>query len=127
MKKICFSFLIALTIGLTQLSACSLLLKDEEKFIQGTWRTAGELDKTHAWFLEWTFDNGKFKQIGYPPLAQEGKYRVVKTEESKLTIELYDQKGTFGTENKQIVIVIDKEKNKLKIDGKEGFTRTQKQ
>jgi hypothetical protein len=127
MKKVFLCLFFVLTLCVSQISACSLMMNDEEKFIQGTWRASGDIDKTHSWFLEWAFDKGKFKQTGYPPISQEGKYRVVKREDNKLTLELYDQKGTFGTENKQIEIVTDKEKNKLKIDGKEGFTKTQKQ
>ncbi|CAN5819364.1 hypothetical protein BH20ACI4_BH20ACI4_17720 [soil metagenome] len=41
-------------------------------------------------------------------------------------LELYEQSGNFGTEDKQIEIVIDAEKETLKIDGKEGFKRVKK-
>jgi hypothetical protein len=95
----------------------------DEKFIQGTWRLTGENDG-HAWFLEWTFGQGKFNLKGYPPLYQEGKYRMVKTEGNKMTLELYDQQGNFGTENRQIEVIYNKRKNTLMIDGKGPFTRT---
>ena len=129
--KFLFSLFFALTIGLTQITACSFAISEEEQFIQGTWRTGGQLKNKDggpgmSWFLEWTFDNGKFKQTGYPPLSQEGKYRIVKEVGNKLTLELYDQKGTFGTENKTIEIVIDKEKNQLKIQGTDGFTKVKR-
>lgn len=67
--------------------------------------------------------DGKFSLHGYPPLNQEGRYRITKTEGAKLTLELYEQKGNFGTENSQIEVVIDKHKDKLKIKGQEPFSR----
>ena len=94
----------------------------DEKQIQGAWRLTGSNGR-HAWFLEWTFEQGKFTLKGYPPLYREGSYRIIKTEGSKLTLELYDQKGNFGTENSQIEIVIDKDKDKLKIKGQGPFSR----
>jgi hypothetical protein len=97
--------------------------KADEKFIQGTWQLRGENDG-HAWFLEWTFDQGKFNLKGYPPLYQEGKYRIVKTEGNKMTLELYDQQGNFGTENRRIEVISDKSKDTLMIDDKGPFTRT---
>jgi hypothetical protein len=97
-------------------------LDAEEKTIQGTWRLAGTNGR-HSWFLEWTFDAGKFKLQGYPPLYQEGSYRIVKTDGNKLTLELYDQKGNFGTEPSQIEILVNKAGDRLKIKGQEPFTR----
>ena len=94
----------------------------DEKVIQGTWRLEGS-NAGHAWFLEWKFAEGKFMLSGYPPLFQEGRYRIIKTEGAKLTLELYEQKGNFGTENSQIEIVIDKRKDKLKIKGQGPFSR----
>lgn len=93
-----------------------------EKLIQGTWRLEGRNGKL-SWFLEWTFAEGKFTLKGYPPLFQEGSYKIVKTEGDKLTLELYDQKGNFGTERSEIEIVVHKAKDKLKIKGQEPFTR----
>jgi hypothetical protein len=97
----------------------------DEQQIQSTWRFEGT-NGCHSWFLEWKFEQGKFTLKGYPPLYQEGSYRIIKTEGSKLTLELYDQKGNFGTENSRIEIVIDKGKDKLKIKGQGPFTRTTK-
>jgi hypothetical protein len=98
------------------------VMDSDEQRIQGTWRLAGS-NGSHAWFLEWKFEQGKFTLIGYPPLSQEGSYRIIKIDGAKLTLELYDQKGNFGTENSQIEIVIDKDKDKLKIKGQGPFTR----
>lgn len=98
--------------------------KTNEDFIQGMWRLTGE-NGGHAWFLEWSFDRGRFELKGYPPLAQDGKYRIIKTEGHKLTLELYDQRGNFGTENSQLELVIDKKKDTLMIKGQGPFKRAQ--
>ena len=95
---------------------------ENEKFIQGTWRADGE-NGGHAWFLEWTFDNGNFKQTGYPPIIQEGKYRVLSAAGDKITLELYEQKGTFGEKPREIQISLDREAGQLTISGTKGFQK----
>jgi hypothetical protein len=100
--------------------------------IQGIWYLSGQLPGQDgkpglSWFLEWTFDHGKFNLNGYPPLHQEGSYRILKTEGNKLTLELYDQKGNFGTDSSRIEIIVDKAKDELKIDEKGPFTRRKNQ
>lgn len=95
---------------------------DAENFIQGTWRAAGG-DGVRAWFLDWTFADGAFKQIGYPPILQEGKYRVVSSDADRITLELFEQTGTFGTENSELEILVDKPANQLSISGTKVFLR----
>ncbi len=97
-----------------------------EQFMQGTWRLSGMNDATHGWFLEWTFDHGKFTLDGYPPLHQEGKYRILKQQGSKLTLELYDQQGNFGTGSEKLEIVLYKNKDTLKIKEQGPFKRSTK-
>lgn len=98
---------------------------ENEKFIQGTWFLAGETPEEngpgHAWFLEWEFNNGKFVQKGYPPILQEGNYDVMEDEENRLKLRLKKQKGTFGTKDSELELVIDREARTLSIDGKNGF------
>ena len=103
--------------------ATARVTDSDEKVIQGMWHLEGNDGRGLSWFLEWTFMDGKFSLHGYPPLNQEGRYRIIKTEGHKLTLELYDQHGNFGTENSQIEIVIDKRKDKLKIKGQGPFSR----
>lgn len=76
-----------------------------------------------TWFQEWTFAEGKFTQVGYPPLEQKGKYRIIKSDGDKLTLELFDQDGTFGTEKSKLEIAIDKLTKTLKIGQNSGFKR----
>jgi hypothetical protein len=96
---------------------------ENEEYIQGTWRAEGA-NGERAWFLEWTFDHGKFKQTGYPPIIQEGKYRVLSAAGSKITLELYEQKGTFGEDPRKVEISIDKAASRLTISGTQGFSKT---
>lgn len=97
-------------------------LSDAEDFIQGKWRAAGG-DAIRAWFIDWTFANGTFKQVGYPPVLQEGKYRVVSADADRITLELYEQKGTFGTENSRLEIALDRSEERLAMDGMKNFSR----
>lgn len=121
MKRL--SPLLAITLLLfSSLALASSVKKTNEDFIQGMWRLTGE-NGGHAWFLEWTFDKGRFDLKGYPPLAQGGKYRIVKAEGNKLTLELYDQKGNFGTDDSRIEVVMDKKKDALTIKGQGPFAR----
>jgi predicted DNA-binding protein len=93
-----------------------------EKFIHGKWRVEGQ-NGGYGWFLEWTFDQGTFRQTGYPSLIQEGKYKVLSVTENKLTLDLFDQKGTFGTEKRRLEIIVDKENFQLTISGTKGFSK----
>lgn len=111
-----------------QTANASLMTADSlEDFIQGTWRAQGtDPSGRHGWFQEWTFEKGKFNETGYPPLEQKGSYRVLKSERNKLTLELYDRDGTFGTENSQLEIVINKRRGTLKIGTVGPFRRAPK-
>jgi major membrane immunogen (membrane-anchored lipoprotein) len=122
------AFLLLLLMGSYYASASQARAEDSnEEFIQGTWRLAGQNDPQHSWYLEWTFDHGKFRLVGYPPLQQSGNYRVLKTEGSKMALELYEQKGELGTENSQVEVVIDRGKGTLTVRGQGPFTRVKPQ
>lgn len=99
-------------------------MSSQEKFIQGEW-TGQEEQKQNTpppsqkgpvlgISVDWTFNKGNFKFIGYPPLKQEGKYRVAKESPDSITLELYDQKGDWGTEKMQKTFFIDRNKDQLK-------------
>ena len=97
-------------------------MNEAEKFIQGNWRADG-MNGGHRWFLEWKFDRGSFSQLGYPPITQNGKYKVISLEGNRLKLELYDQKGTFGESKRTVEIVLEKESGQLSISGTKGFFR----
>ncbi|HMS41947.1 MAG TPA: hypothetical protein PKE69_17075 [Pyrinomonadaceae bacterium] len=88
--------------------------------IQGTWRLEGT-NGGNVWFLEWTFNRGSFKQAGYPAISQMGKYKIIEERGVQIKLELFDQDGTFGKENRQILVLIDARRNELTIDRKTGF------
>lgn len=92
----------------------------------GTWHIDGYADqkaRRGRWFLEWTFADGKFKEDGYPPLEQSGSYRVLSSQGNKLTLELYAQKGTFGSKNGRLDIAVDPKQDQLKIGTNGPFKR----
>ena len=115
-----------LSLALAALVACPFATGESEAFVQGTWRLSGMNDASHSWFLEWTFDQGRFTLDGYPPLHQEGKYRVLKEQGRRLTLELYDQQGNFGTRTETLEIVVDKDKETLRIKAQGPFKRSAK-
>jgi hypothetical protein len=123
MKRI-FPLLAIALLLFSSLSLGAADRKSNEDFIQGMWRMTGQ-NGMYGWFLEWTFDRGRFDLKGYPPLAQEGKYRIIKVDGHKLILELYDQKGNFGTESSQLELVIDKKKDTLTIKGQGPFKRAE--
>jgi hypothetical protein len=126
MRLVKMALLAALAFAAAATAATAATAADSaEQVMQGAWRLTGT-NGAHGWYLEWTFDHGKFKLDGYPPLHQEGKYRVVKEEGDKLTLELYEQQGNFGTENSQIEVVVDKDKDALKIKDQGPFKRSAK-
>ncbi|NJM52844.1 MAG: hypothetical protein HC846_05290 [Blastocatellia bacterium] len=104
-------------------NSLDMTISEAEEFIKGKWRATGEHSSKHTWYLEWTFNSGKFKQVGYPPILQEGKYKIVVVGNGKITLELYEQKGTFGEEKKTIEIVISSQTKLLNIERMNGFSK----
>ena len=121
MKRL-FSHAAVALILFSSISLAAPVRKTNEDFIQGMWRLTGE-NGGHAWYLEWTFNRGRFNLRGYPPLAQDGKYRIIKSAGDKLTLELYDQQGNFGTEDGRVEVVLDKKRDTLTIKGQGPFAR----
>ena len=123
--KIFFAFILLLAIACS--SIFGLMNNENEKFIQGKWQVAGEhmsnSGESHTWFLEWEFENGRFIQNGYPPILQEGNYKIIESKDNTLKLKLYRQNGTFGEKDSELIIVIDREKENLRIDGKNQFTK----
>ncbi len=103
---------------------------ENEKFIQGKWSlsgTIGDETENRAWYLEWEFNNGEFTQTGYPPITQKGKYKIIEDKENTLKLKLYKQKGTFGEEDSELIIIIDKENKSISINNKKGFKKISKE
>lgn len=126
MKPVKLMLLVVLACSALAAARYAAAADSAEQFMQGTWRLSGMNDATHSWYLEWTFDHGTFTLDGYPPLHQEGKYRVVKEQGNRLTLELYEQQGNFGTADDKLEIVIDKDKDTMRIKEQGPFKRSAK-
>lgn len=98
-------------------------VEDDDDPLLGNWRAAGDHGNGHAWYLQWKFASGSFEMRGYPPIYQAGKYRIVAIEDSKLTVELFDQKGNFGAEKRTVEVLLDGADGTIKIDQMAGFRR----
>ena len=101
---------------------------ENEKFIQGKWHLSGNVpgDEDISWFLEWEFDDGQFTQNGYPPILQKGKYKVIDDKKDNLTLKLYKQKGTWGEEDSELKVFINRKDGTLTIQGKSNFKKLDK-
>jgi hypothetical protein len=106
------------------LAACGIT-DANEKFIQGKWTAAGDQGEGHSWYLEWTFDNGRFEMTGYPPIQQSGLYQIATSAENTLTLTMTEQQGDFGTEDSTLTILIDPDNNSLTIDNLGPFSRSE--
>jgi hypothetical protein len=127
--KLAHAYLILTLLMLVQLAACRPRgAESKDELIQGTWRLDGsqrdQAGREFTWFSQYEFDKGNFKQSGYPPISQAGSYRILSIDGDKLWLELFDQHGTFGTENKQIVIVVNSAQGELTIANVDHFKRT---
>lgn len=125
MKRIAPLILIVITAWILAPGLPALPQASNEEFIQGTWHIEGYQGQKRRfrWFLKWTFEEGKFNLSGYPPLNQSGSYRVLSDEGDKLTLELYEQQGTFGTKDSRLEIIVNRQKDQLKIRNNEPFLR----
>jgi hypothetical protein len=105
--------------------ACStLLMGDNERFVQGTWTYGTSSGDGHGTYLELTFSPGRFDMLGYPPLEQRGGYRVTSSTGDTLTLELIDQVGDLPTEDRAMVIVVDRAADQLLVDGGGPYARS---
>jgi hypothetical protein len=105
--------------------ACStLLMDDNERFVQGTWTHATNQGDGHGTYLALTFSRGRFAMQGYPPLEQRGGYRVAGSRGDTLTLDLFDQAGDLPTDDREMVIVIDRGADQLLVDGSGPYTRS---
>lgn len=56
-----------------------------------------------------------------PPLSQTGSYRLIGGKAGRLTVELYDQHGDWGTENRTITSQPASDGRSMMIDGQGPF------
>jgi hypothetical protein len=105
--------------------ACSTLtMGDNERFIQGTWSYGTDNGDGHGTFLNLTFTPGAFKMEGYPPLEQTGRYRVLSAQGDTLSLRLTAQAGDLPTDDRDMVIVLDRAAGTLTVDGGGPYSRS---
>ena len=105
--------LIVFALLLLTLPACTP--NPNEEYIQGTWAFANEFEDPlsspiHV-FDQWWFGSGRFHYqnevaMGFPQVV-EGNYRILKTTEDQITLELYNVQGTEAIqENHQLTLTL---------------------
>ena len=118
----------AAALGLVLLMAGCGRSSPAERFIQGAWYYAGTVPGTPqhraiSFHIEWTFDSGRFRQSGYPPLLSEGRYRVVRSTQSTITLTLFEQKGNFSEADRTIEIAIDQAAGTISVNNGPALRR----
>jgi hypothetical protein len=101
-----------------------------DQFIQGTWyfRDPHLESVSGETYLEayWTFNRGGFEFYTCcfaGEIHQTGRYRIVKSTEDVLDIELFNVKGTGTGDRGAMRLVIDREADTLVIQGSGPFER----
>ena len=106
------------------LSACT---DPNEEFIQGRWVFANEHNiersgPAHVLY-EWVFSGGTFftQTTVAEPQTLYGNYRIIKSEEGLLRIEIYNLNGTrayaYTDQKGELDIQIDTENDQIRIQG----------
>jgi hypothetical protein len=119
-------FLIRVSLLVFVLSACAL--DPDEQFIQGTWsiihQPGGASSSSDSAFFEWRFSNGTFERAQQVDpgsiLASNGRYRIMKSEEDLVLLELFDIQGerfTYENNPVDIEIQIDRDQDTIQIGG----------
>ena len=108
------------------LMACSVLggaaTDPNEDSIQGTWEFSQTPSSEPGDTLRWTFADGQFT-LDEPPQSESGQYTVVSSDDSGLTLRLFNQTGDLDTDDREIAIVIDDSNEQLTIDGEGPYLR----
>ncbi len=125
-SKAVFFTLVSLSIWLVGCQfSCSLAMSENERFIQGTWHRGGVLeddDDSFSWYMDLTFERGRYVQKGYPPYYGEGKYTVIRSEENQIVLHLMGQTGNEKGVDREMTITINQPKDSLIVSG-EAMTR----
>ncbi|MCP4421621.1 MAG: hypothetical protein GY805_33835 [Chloroflexi bacterium] len=97
---------------------------EAEQFIQGEWSFSEEIDEGFHASYSYIFEDGTVRFSGYPPLQWNGRYRILSTKNSSITLELYDLEDEDGAfDNYTIDLTIDPEETTLLIGTKGPFTQ----
>ena len=121
--------ILAILVALIVVSCANPILDANEQFIQGSWFYWRQIEQVgFTYWIRWTFEQGRFKQEGRL-LHIEGRYRIVKSDDDQLTLELSEVSDEIGQRielsEPQINIVIDRNTGILTIKQEGSFTREQ--
>jgi hypothetical protein len=109
-----FIYIISCLIFTTVLVGCS---DPNNDYLQGVWYR-GDVH----YFDRWTFDRGSFThQFEITPMDTnlvQGHYSVLDSQGDRITLELFDIQSTFEAEDTEILVVIDKQRDMIRITGK---------
>ncbi len=94
-----------------------------EQYLQGSWIFVLDQGQGYTAFQTWTFDRDRFMVIGYPPLHQSGRYRIIADDGQWLRLRLEQQQGDWGSDDTEIAIVLDRASETLRLDNQGPFTR----
>ena len=87
-------------------------------FLIGAWFRSETISAGFTSFVRWEFRADEtFLQTGYPPLTQQGRYRILESDNDLLKIRLFEQSGTFGTDDRDLMVQINRARNEITLAG----------
>ncbi len=102
---------------LSSLVACVPTVSSQD-FLLGAWLRSERIASGFTSFVRWEFRaNGTFLQTGYPELTQQGRYRILEDNNDLLKIRFFEQSGTFGTDDRELQIQINRTRDEIIISG----------
>jgi len=100
-----------------------------EAFIQGTWvysePSVGGITPQSSVHTNWTFDRGRVEAhscCDFRP-GMTGRYRIVRSEDDLLTLELFDLEGATDADALEIDLILNRTRESLTIQGTGPFLR----
>ncbi len=100
-----------------------------EAFIQGTWIYAepsvGGITPQSSVHTNWSFDRGRVEAhscCDFRP-GMTGRYRIVRSEDDQLSLELYDLEGAIDRDALEIDLILNRTRESLTIQGTGPFLR----
>ncbi|MCP4441875.1 MAG: hypothetical protein GY810_23455 [Aureispira sp.] len=123
MQRLIISLMVLIIVLLG--AACNRM-PSEDQFIQGTWQMIDSENSNFIRGVLWTFDKGEFKADfdGLAPNHFIGNYKIQSTKENRIVLELFNVETEIKKESSRTIqVVIDNEKEELRIDRRGPFKR----
>lgn len=113
---------LAVALG-TMLTACAA--PDPAPALAGGWTFSQDLGQGFGAYLTWSFAGDRFTLEGYPPLRQEGRFRLIERRDHTYRIQLFAQSGDLPADEREILVVYDPTADTLMIDGQGPYRRAE--